>query len=35
MKYKRLIYTVLFLLLLFVGGYFIFTGCQVSEVNLS
>ena len=35
MKYKRRIYTVLFLFLLFVGGYFVFTGCQVSEVNLS
>ena len=35
MKYKRLIYTLLFLVLLFIGGYFIFTGCQVSEVSLS
>ena len=35
MKHKRLIYTVLFLVLLFVIGYFIFTGGQVSEVNLS
>lgn len=35
MKYKRLIYTLLFLVLLFIGGYFIFTGCQISEVNLS
>ena len=35
MKYKRLIYTLLFLSLLFIGGYFIFTGCQVSEVSLS
>ena len=34
MKYKRLIYTLLFLALLFIGGYFIFTGCQISEVNL-
>ena len=33
MKYKRLIYTVLFLLLLFVVGYFIFTGIQIREVN--
>ena len=35
MKHKRLIYTVLFLLLLFVAGYFVFTGCQISEVNPS
>ena len=35
MKHKRLIYTLLFLVLLFIGGYFVFTGCQISEVNLS
>lgn len=38
MKYKRLIYIAVFLLLLVIAGYCIFTGCQVgevSEVNIS
>ena len=35
MKYKRVIYIIIFLLMLFVVGYFIFTGNRISEVNTS
>jgi len=35
MRYKRVIYIVIFFLLLFVVGYFIFTGNQINEVNTS
>lgn len=34
MKHKRFIYSVLFLLTVFVLGYFVFTGCQVEEVPI-
>lgn len=34
-KHKRLIYAVIFLLLLFIAGYFIYTGTHLSEVNVN
>ena len=33
MRYKRIIYPVVFILALIVFGYFVFTGCQISEQN--
>ena len=35
MKYKRLLYTVLFIVLLLVIGYFIYTGTHLGEVNVN
>ncbi len=35
MKYKGLIYVIVFLLALFIIGYFIYTGAHVGEVNVN
>ena len=35
MKHKRLLYAAIFLLLLFVAGYFIYTGINLGEVPIN